>query len=160
MGIWGARRLAGQVKGKKPSTHHRNPDMDPPTRQKLKHNSSLWREHTRVLLLILLLALFGCQTRAIVDRLSGWRAGGWGNNALRVGWRPELVWLFEDTALPCLRLGFVHTRNRAGCGKAGVQGAVLVLEGAEGPGCWEASGEEEMGDWSWHFGAAQLMSCA
>lgn len=134
--------------------------MNPPTGQKLKHNSSLRRKHARILLLILLLALLGCQTRSIVNRLSGWRAGGRANDALRVGWRPELVWLFEDTVLSCFRLGLVHTGNRAGCGEVGVQAAVLALEGAEGPGCWEASGEEEMGDGSWHFEAAQLVRCA
>lgn len=129
--------------------------MNPPTSQKLKHNSSLRREHTRILLLILLLALLGSKTRSIVSRLSGWRADSWANNALRVGGRPELVWFFENTVLSCLRLGLVHTVGRAGCGEVGVQAA--VLEGAEGPGCWEASGKEEMGDWSWHFGSRHLV---
>lgn len=37
---------------------HSNPDMNPPTRQKLKHNRALGRKHIRILPCLLLLLLF------------------------------------------------------------------------------------------------------
>lgn len=72
--------------------------MNPPTRQKPKHDCALRREHIRVLLGFLRLALGVGQARAGVVH---WVAGldlavaGLHDAALGVRWRAELVWLRE-----------------------------------------------------------------
>lgn len=57
--------------GKEGVRYHRNPDMNPPTRQKPKHDRPLRREHVRVLLRLplslLLLAEFGTR---VVDHFA------------------------------------------------------------------------------------------
>lgn len=52
--------------------YHSNPNMNPPTRQKLKHHRALWRKHLRILLRFLLRLLFLREARAwVVHRSAG-----------------------------------------------------------------------------------------
>lgn len=124
--------------------------MNPPTRQKPIHHRSLRREHIRILLLPLRLALRGRQSRAIVDRLTG---RGRPARVDETGWvrrRAEFVWLREGAALVGGGvLGF------CGCGAGGCEAAGWGVEGSEGLWTWEAAGEEEARDcWGgwWHGG--------
>lgn len=56
--------------GKEGVRYHRNPDMNPPTRQELMHDRPLRREHVRILLRLLLLLFLLRESRArIVHRV-------------------------------------------------------------------------------------------
>lgn len=132
--------------------------MNPPRRQKLKHHRSLGREHIRILLLILRRALLRRQRPPIIDRLSRRRDTAGIHEALRVRRGTEFVGLGEHARFIGDLLG--------SCGDAGGRGEAAVggggqavagvlgclLEGAEGSGCWEASGEEEGGNLCWRHG--------
>lgn len=142
-------------------SHHGNPNMNPPRRQKHKHHRPLRREHIRILLLILRRALLRTQRPAIIDRLSRGRGACRIDEALRVrGW-PELVWLGENARSVCdllascgcgASLGEAAAAGWDAQGIAGVVGLLEGAEGAEGSGCGEASGEEEGWDWGWRHG--------
>lgn len=82
----------------KEKTNHSNPDMNPPTRQKLVHDRPLGRKHIRVPSVLLLLLLFLRESWAgVVDRsgtdhpaIAGLHHPARGMR----GWS-ELVWLSE-----------------------------------------------------------------
>lgn len=95
-------------------SYHSNPNMNPPTRQKLKHHRPLWREHIGVLLAILRLALLRRQTRSIVDGLAGGRGARRVDETLRVRGRAELVRLAQGS-VPVFFLGL---GGRGGGGEA------------------------------------------
>lgn len=74
--------------------------MDPLARQELKHHRPLRREHSRVLRLALLYALFLRRTRAILE----WLAWGcvlrrWSRQTLGVRRRAESIGFCEDAGL-------------------------------------------------------------
>lgn len=104
--------------------------MNPPTRQELIHHRPLGREHVRVLLLRLRLALCGRQTRSIVDRLAGRRRARRVHDASRVGRRSELVWLGQGAVLVIVFLGFGRCAGRGEAATGCVDDGRL-LEGAE-----------------------------
>lgn len=128
-------------------THHRNPDMDPPTRQELMHDRPLRREHIGVLLAVLRIALLGRQARAMDDGLPGGRGAGRVHDALGVGGRAELVWLAEGSVLAILG-GLCGWPGRSEAAAGGVDAVFLLLEGLQGAGCWKPSWKEEWRDWS------------
>lgn len=116
-----------------PETHHRNPNVDPLARQELKHHCSLRREHSRVLRLALLNALFLRRARAILE----WLAWGcvfrrWSRETLGVrGWA-EPVGLCEDTGLG-IRIGVAFASFlQCGAGRGEAASRALALEGAKG----------------------------
>lgn len=80
-------------------TYHRNPNMNPPIRQKLKHNRPLRRKHIRVLFLRLSLALRSRQSRTIVNRLPRRRGTRRIHESSWVRWRTELVRLAQGAVL-------------------------------------------------------------
>lgn len=78
------------------SKYHSNPDMNPPTRQKLKHNRALGREHIRILSCLLLLLLFLRKFGARVihgPRVDDLAIAGLDDAAGRMGWWAEFVGL-------------------------------------------------------------------
>lgn len=110
-------------------THHRDPDMNPPTGQELMHDRPFRREHIRILFSILRGALRGRQTRPIIDRLAGGRSARRVHDSLRVRRRTELIGLAEGVGLAG-GLGGLCTSG-AGRGEAAAGGvdAALLLEG-------------------------------
>lgn len=119
--------------------------MNPPIRQKLIHHRPLGREHIRILLLLLRLALRGRQSRSIVHRLAEWTCPRRVDEAGWVRRRAEFVWLCEDAAL--VRVGFGFCGCGAGGGERGgerVSGG--VCERAECLGGEWSPGEEERRD--------------
>ena len=130
--------------------YHSNPNMNPPTRQKLKHHRALWRKHLRILLRFLLRLLFLREARAwVVHRSAGGFAIASLHDAARgMRRRTELVGLGERVLTVILVLR--QARERGGEGAAVGWDCSLSSEGVEGSCGGGTSGEEELGDCDWH----------
>ena len=110
-------------------THHRNPDMNPPTSQKLMHDRPLRRKHIGILLAVLRIALLGRQTRAMDDGLAGGRGARRVHDTLGVGRRAELVRLAESSVLAIALGGLCGRPGRSEAAAGGVDAVFLLLEG-------------------------------